>query len=143
MEQVKSFAKKYNLTILIISLIVNVVFTISYFSSDLKKNAFCADYKEQASKRIETYYSDGTIDNIYPDEIFYSKKQKSCIAVWSGYQVNPAGNGYTVSKVIFDAITNKNIFSDTVFRFNDPTLNNSDMNTRVEIVFDETLEELR
>jgi hypothetical protein len=135
--------KKLIPLILVLSLITNVVLLVYPFDSKLKTNSFCAGFKEQASARIRTYYSDGSLDNIYPDEIFYSKKKESCIAVWSGYQTNLASNGHTVIKVIFDAITNKDIFSDSIFQFNDLSLNNNEMNNQVRSSFDRTLEELR
>ncbi len=104
--------------VLVISLSLNV-FLLFFSGASLKNNAFCAEFKNQASERIRTYYTSGDIDNVYPDEIFYSKKRGSCVVLWNGYESNPAGNGYTITKVIFDAVTNESIFSETFFYFYD------------------------
>ena len=135
-----------NKNIIFFALAISVVLNIFLFfssSSSLEKNAFCAEFKEQSANRIRTYYSDGSLENIYPDEIFYSKKRKGCVAVWSGAHNNLANNGYHINKVIFDPITNEEIFSDIEFYFTDKTSNNYEANTKVIIEFGKTLKELR
>lgn len=106
--------------LLIISLFFNLYFIYSSYS--LKRKEFCSKFKDQVADRIRTYYTDGDIDNIYPDEIFYSRSKSSCIALWSGHQNNPAGNGYSITNVVFDAISNENIYSDTLYYFDDGKL---------------------
>lgn len=109
---------KYILSVLTLSLIINGYFLL-YSNSKIKNNTFCSQFNEQVSKRIKTNYTNGDVKNVYPDEIFFSKKADSCIAIWQNTEVNYANNGTNTQYVIIDAITNENIFSSTTFNFND------------------------
>lgn len=126
-----------------ISLITNFYFF--YSNSSLERKKFCTQFKDQVADRIRTYYTNGDTDNIYPAEIFYSRKIDSCVAVWEDYEINPAGNGHMVHKAIIDAITNKGIYSDDLFYFNDSVLREEQAvyNKQKIDFYNETLEKLR
>ena len=113
----------FKLGILVIFLICGILFLIFFSDSNLKKDAFCAGFKEQATERIRTWYASGDTNNISPKEIFYSKKNKQCIVLWDNIERTPADNGWTITKVIFDPITNENIYSHNSFYFDDKELN--------------------
>lgn len=112
--------------LLVLSLAANGYFFATR-DTQLKKDAFCAQYKEQAAKRVSTYYTNGDILNIYPSEIFYSKSRQACIAIWTDIETNPAGNGYSENRAIFDPITNDELYSANLVHFY-----NSKDNTELE-----------
>lgn len=95
-------------TALLLSLLLNGYF-LSKSESVLEKNAFCAQFKEQVAKRISTYYLNKDEENIYPNEIFYSKSRKSCIALWTNIKFY--SGGYNTTEVILDPVTNEEILS--------------------------------
>lgn len=136
--------KKIIPVILIISIFLNIYLIFFGSNKKLENNAFCAQFKEQASERIRTYYTDGSIANTYPDEIFYSNSRNTCIAVWTGIQNNYDNNGNIQKKVIFDAVTNENIFSGETYRFYDEFLNKqfNDNNAEVLLRYYELLNEV-
>ena len=129
--------------ILIVSILLNFYFL--YSNSSLEKKKFCAQFKDQVADRIRTYYTNGDTENVYPAEIFYSKKIGSCVAVWEDYETNPAGNGYTIHRAIIDAITNKGIYSEDFFHFNDQDLKEEQTfyNKQKMDFYNYTLEKLR
>lgn len=139
----ENWSRNVILPMLIISLLGNAYFLLNMRSSDLEKDAFCAQFKEQAADRIRTYYTNGDVISMYPDEIFFSKKENSCIALWSNIETNE--NGIFTLKVIFDAITNKDLFSATQYFFNEGSigLKPDETNAFNEEQYNKMLHELR
>lgn len=96
--------------------IVGVVFLSGiavgiWYSGDtkLERQIACAEFKDEAERRIKDYYAPEEVSNYTPDEIFYSEQRDSCIVVWQGGFSNE--NGIFAQKAIFDAITNEDLFS--------------------------------
>jgi len=127
---------KYLPILLATSIVFNIAFLYTTHSSTLEKDSFCASFKNQATERIRSWYADENSNNTQPTEIFYSKKKGGCIALWSGISTNPANNGYTKNKAVFDPITNREIFSTTLFYFDDISLNPEGQNYNLQ-AFDE------
>lgn len=143
----KKFIKQnwFKLGILILCLLFGVGFLISFSSSNLKKDAFCAGFKEQAADRIRTWYADPDVNSVYPNEIFYSKKKNRCIVIWESFERNPADNGYAETKVIFDPITNENIYSETFYHFDDEKSNerNLEADLKSKSYYEELLRDIK
>ncbi len=106
-------------------------------------NERCAEFKEQAANRIRTYYTNGDVDNVYPDEIFYSQKAKSCIVLWTHSEYNE--NGRFVLKVIFDAVTNKDLYSETLAYYIEGPIGTQpdEYNADIQKRYDDLLNNLR
>lgn len=131
--------------ILALSLLANMYFILKG-DSMLEKNAFCAQFKEQVAKRVSTYYTNGDVTNIYPNEIFYSKSRGSCIALWVDTETSPAGNSLITSKVILDPITNDEIFSESFlhyFKVADNTTDVVEMNLANEKRYSDLIAKLK
>jgi len=143
----KKFIKEnwFKLGILAICLVCGIIFLVLFFGSNLKNDAFCAGFKDQATDRIRTWYADGDVNNLYPNEIFYSKKKYRCIVIWRSLERNPADNGYTDTKVIFDPVTNEEIYSHTFFNFDDNKLNERNLETDLnfKLFYEEILKDIR
>lgn len=133
----------FKLGILILCSALLLLLFISNYS--FKKDTLCAEFKEQAADRIRAWYADGDTNNLQPNEIFYSKKKNRCIAIWENIQRNPADNGYDETKVIFDPVTNEEIYSHHFYNFDDIKLNElkleTDLNSR--LLFEELLKEIK
>ncbi|MFA6325342.1 MAG: hypothetical protein WCX46_03915 [Candidatus Paceibacterota bacterium] len=143
----KKFIKEnwFKLGILTLCLLFGVIFLLFFSSSNLKKDALCAGFKEQATDRIRTWYADGDVNNLYPNEIFYSKKKNRCIVLWRSLERNPADNGYSDTKVIFDPITNEDIYSHTFYNFDDKKLNEGNLETDLnsKLYYEELLRNIK
>ena len=99
----------YVLIGLLLASIAGNIYFVFIYTNILKSDAFCAEYKNDASNRIKTYYAPQNEENIYPKEIFWSKKKDSCVAVWENYNYLPGG--VIETKTIFNPITNEEIIS--------------------------------
>ena len=131
---------------LTIALMLSIALNVFYFSqteSDLENRAFCSQFKEQASKRINTWYSNGDQTNIYPSEIFYSSVEDTCIAVWKNIEILPGGTSQP--HAIFDAISNQEYFSGTVVNVYGKTEEKSqqERNSNIRYGFDDELLRLK
>ncbi|QSH39356.1 hypothetical protein JXR01_03610 [Candidatus Kaiserbacteria bacterium] len=78
------------------------------------KKVSCSSFKEQAESRIKDYYAPSEVVSYTPDEIFFSTSKETCIAAWSGDWLNE--NGMFKQVAIFDAVSNRDIYSDMVYR---------------------------
>lgn len=108
-------AMKMAIASLILATIVGITqILIQVFDFHPTESHDCSKYTAQAERRIQDYYSSPTVKNHTPNEIFFSKAYKTCVAVWGGIDLNAMG-GFTDTKVIFDAQTNKEIFSATFY----------------------------
>lgn len=140
--------KKVILPLFLISVLFNFYLLLkSTDNLSFKKDAFCAEFKKQASERIRTYYANTDVVNIYPDEIFYSESKGSCVALWSNTERNPAQNGRSTTKVIFNPVTNYELFSESLVYFDDKELEKRldliNTNTESRKRYEEMLRELR
>lgn len=108
---------KYFIHTIVVALLVSITMNIYLIQrsdrSEIEMKAFCAGFKNQASNRINTYYNNGDVVGKLPNEIFYSKTAESCVAIWNSFDFQPEGNAER--KIIFDAITNIEYFSTTLY----------------------------
>lgn len=114
-----------------------------WYSGDTKfdRQVACAEFKDSAERRIRDYYAPEEVNNHTPNEIFYSAKRDSCVALWEGSFTNE--NGIFTQKAIFDAITNEDLFSNLFWYEGRASDENKQVQAAMNTRYFEVLREVR